>query len=293
MAGPSSKPGLTVKHVNQGAGASNAHAGFNDINHNQDDLRPPTKKPAAGSSTASGSQDLKGKGVASTSTAAGASRRVPLASSSRTGIPTSSRTTVPGRVPVSRANSASSMDPQIKTGTAAARAIPVSGSVANASTTRRVGADASGPAAAAARLKRTTVKTESKVTVKTEEIVVPAAATTAAAAVEGPRRAVKRVASGTFERAEDSNAITSKRSRVTDETTVTVEENPFEVVVARTPPPAKDAGWRDLDMDDLEDPLMVSEYVNEIFNYMKALEVSYMSMPPFNRSSRRVDRPDP
>jgi hypothetical protein len=31
--------------------------------------------------------------------------------------------------------------------------------------------------------------------------------------------------------------------------------------------------WDDLDLEDAEDPLMVSEYVVEIFNYMRKLEV--------------------
>lgn len=31
--------------------------------------------------------------------------------------------------------------------------------------------------------------------------------------------------------------------------------------------------WDDLDAEDAEDPLMVSEYVNEIFAYMRQLEV--------------------
>lgn len=37
---------------------------------------------------------------------------------------------------------------------------------------------------------------------------------------------------------------------------------------------AKDAGWEDLDQEDIDDPLMVAEYVNEIFAYMKRIEVS-------------------
>lgn len=37
---------------------------------------------------------------------------------------------------------------------------------------------------------------------------------------------------------------------------------------------AKDAGWEDLDAEDNDDPLMVAEYVNEIFDYMKEIEVS-------------------
>lgn len=39
------------------------------------------------------------------------------------------------------------------------------------------------------------------------------------------------------------------------------------------PEPPKDLGWEDLDEEDALDPLMVSEYVNDIFAYMKKLEV--------------------
>ena len=38
---------------------------------------------------------------------------------------------------------------------------------------------------------------------------------------------------------------------------------------------AKDAGWEDLDIGDEEDPLMVAEYVVEIHDYMKELEVRF------------------
>ena len=34
-----------------------------------------------------------------------------------------------------------------------------------------------------------------------------------------------------------------------------------------------DQDWDDLDRDDNDDPLMVSEYVVEIFNYLKEVEV--------------------
>jgi hypothetical protein len=57
------------------------------------------------------------------------------------------------------------------------------------------------------------------------------------------------------------------------------EENPFDVGEE-----AKDSKeqiglgtstrWDDLDAEDIDDPLMVAEYVAEIFNYMKELEVS-------------------
>ena len=47
---------------------------------------------------------------------------------------------------------------------------------------------------------------------------------------------------------------------------------------------AKDEGWEDLDKDDIDDPLMVAEYVEEIFEYMRKIEMrcmpngDYMSM---------------
>ena len=37
--------------------------------------------------------------------------------------------------------------------------------------------------------------------------------------------------------------------------------------------PAKDEGWEDLDAGDEDDPLMVSEYVNEVYDYLLELEV--------------------
>jgi G2/mitotic-specific cyclin 2 len=36
------------------------------------------------------------------------------------------------------------------------------------------------------------------------------------------------------------------------------------------------AEWEDLDAEDADDPMMVSEYVNEIFDYLKAVEVCYL-----------------
>lgn len=38
-----------------------------------------------------------------------------------------------------------------------------------------------------------------------------------------------------------------------------------------------DVEWEDLDKDDHDDPMMVSEYVVDIFNYLKAVEVSFRS----------------
>lgn len=48
--------------------------------------------------------------------------------------------------------------------------------------------------------------------------------------------------------------------------TGTVEERP------------KDEGWKDLDAEDVDDPLMVAEYVNDIFEYMKDIEVGFSTV---------------
>jgi hypothetical protein len=39
---------------------------------------------------------------------------------------------------------------------------------------------------------------------------------------------------------------------------------------------AKDAGWQDLDAGDEEDPLMVTEYVLEVYEYLREVEVGFL-----------------
>ncbi|KAG8736690.1 G2/mitotic-specific cyclin [Ceratobasidium sp. 414] len=66
------------------------------------------------------------------------------------------------------------------------------------------------------------------------------------------------------------------------------DENPFDVGK-----PTKDleeiglgtsTRWDDLDAEDMDDPLMVAEYVAEIFNYMKELEIRTMPSPVYMKS---------
>ncbi|CAE6441047.1 unnamed protein product [Rhizoctonia solani] len=52
------------------------------------------------------------------------------------------------------------------------------------------------------------------------------------------------------------------------------KDNPFEIV--SQPDVGENQPWDDLDAEDESDPLMVSEYVNEIFGYMKELESQTM-----------------
>ena len=44
---------------------------------------------------------------------------------------------------------------------------------------------------------------------------------------------------------------------------------------------AKDAGWQDLDEGDEDDPMMVTEYVEEVYEYLKELEVGRLRFSLF------------
>lgn len=66
----------------------------------------------------------------------------------------------------------------------------------------------------------------------------------------------------------DNVAREAKRARTQAAPGVVAEP----VVTARP----KDEGWEDLDKDDADDPLMVAEYVEEIFVYMRKIELQCM-----------------
>ncbi|KAG6887855.1 hypothetical protein C0992_010459 [Termitomyces sp. T32_za158] len=46
--------------------------------------------------------------------------------------------------------------------------------------------------------------------------------------------------------------------------------------------------WDDLDADDADDPLMVSDYVVEIFNYLKEIEITTMPNPNYMESQKEL-----
>ncbi|KAG9119648.1 G2/mitotic-specific cyclin [Ceratobasidium sp. 392] len=67
------------------------------------------------------------------------------------------------------------------------------------------------------------------------------------------------------------------------------DENPFDVGELQKGPKEEiglgtSTRWDDLDAEDMDDPLMVAEYVAEIFNYMKELEVRTMPSPVYMKS---------
>ncbi|PWN44949.1 hypothetical protein IE81DRAFT_320928 [Ceraceosorus guamensis] len=87
---------------------------------------------------------------------------------------------------------------------------------------------------------------------------------------------------------QDATARAAKRPRV-DEVSAAAAKASAEAADAGLPithAEDKDEGWEDLDAEDVDDPLMVAEYVNEIFVYMKQLEINCMPSPDYMDSQR-------
>ena len=106
---------------------------------------------------------------------------------------------------------------------------------------------------------------------------------------------------------EESRRVVKKRRTSSDlpeeaEVVAHVPGGPEEVPVAHskrsTTPEADPDGdqWDDLDAEDADDPLMVSEYVDEIFTYLKEVEVSkpFDNVPPVPHPfSQKATMPNP
>ena len=81
-----------------------------------------------------------------------------------------------------------------------------------------------------------------------------------------------------------ANSIPAVEKKATEHQDSSVEDNVVETKRARhsdgEPQQVEGAApvvpdWEDLDADDWEDPMMVSEYVVEIFEYLRVLEVCF------------------
>lgn len=123
-----------------------------------------------------------------------------------------------------------------------------------------------------------------------------AARTSATAAPSGiPSRATPRRSSGRpsirreqLEEDEEAERAYKKRrtsSDFPDEAAVAEVE---QVIAYEEPPEADPNGdqWIDLDVDDGDDPLMVSEYVVEIFDYLKQVEQTTMPNPRYMENQK-------
>ena len=74
---------------------------------------------------------------------------------------------------------------------------------------------------------------------------------------------------------------------VKENTKTVVKEEP--VVVAEPEPAEQDEAIPDLDKEDIDDPLMVSEYVGEIFEYLKELEIATMANPEYMENQGELE----
>ena len=90
---------------------------------------------------------------------------------------------------------------------------------------------------------------------------------------EEANRAWKKVRTSSEPPEEEPPAVDATQLHAKDDAATAKIATQFETDfdVAEADPDGPD--WEDLDADDVDDPLMVSEYVNEIFDYMKRLEV--------------------
>jgi G2/mitotic-specific cyclin 2 len=81
---------------------------------------------------------------------------------------------------------------------------------------------------------------------------------------------------------------------VVEKKTVKTTEVPKEEVVVEVEPTTHTPNElppdvQDLDAEDLEDPLMVAEYVNEIFDYMRELEIRTMANPDYMENQSQLE----
>ncbi|KAI8818662.1 cyclin-like protein [Fimicolochytrium jonesii] len=72
--------------------------------------------------------------------------------------------------------------------------------------------------------------------------------------------------------AKASAKVSAKRSHSAPEAPTAVKKRKVNTGVPAPAPPAKDEGWEDLDETERSDPMMVTEYANDIFGYLRRLE---------------------
>jgi hypothetical protein len=72
-------------------------------------------------------------------------------------------------------------------------------------------------------------------------------------------------------------------------TVITKETSIEHYTVSTTPKEELPTDWQDLDKEDIDDPLMVSEYVHEIFEYLQELEIKTMANPHYMDSQSELE----
>ncbi|KAJ1033884.1 hypothetical protein NDA16_000092 [Ustilago loliicola] len=182
------------------------------------------------------------------------------------------------------------------TGVSAARRVVRTRPTTATSTTSTTAADAAAadrPFRASRRVAGTTTTASTASSIPSATSRSTSTTNAASAAVAARKGSMSRTASGNSQtglRREASTtsvasstivAAPTAASRSTKLNEVTVDtddkmEAPQAKRLKTEQKPAKDEGWEDLDAEDAEDPLMVAEYVNDIFEYMKELEIINM-----------------
>ena len=85
----------------------------------------------------------------------------------------------------------------------------------------------------------------------------------------------RRTSSEAPEEDVDPEALEEERLNAESEAAAARVAAELEACAAEPEADPEDSHWDDLDFDDLDDPLMVSEYVVDIFKYLKEVEVSF------------------
>ncbi|KAF9003393.1 cyclin-like protein [Cyathus striatus] len=105
--------------------------------------------------------------------------------------------------------------------------------------------------------------------------------------LEDMRRAKKpRTSSDSPE--EDPQALEEARALAEEEALQARIDAELEAYANEVEADPEDSHWDDLDADDADDPLMVSEYVVEIFDYLKKIELDTMPNPNYMESQKEL-----
>lgn len=111
------------------------------------------------------------------------------------------------------------------------------------------------------------------------------------AAGKPPIKTSKSVTSArVISKSDEDNNESADRVVEVPNSVVTVVPDPVveKVTELKKPLVIAEPSWDDLDADDISDPLMVSEYVVEIFDYMKELEIATMPNPDYMESQKEL-----
>ncbi|KAK2461041.1 hypothetical protein APHAL10511_006982 [Amanita phalloides] len=101
-------------------------------------------------------------------------------------------------------------------------------------------------------------------------------------------RACKKIRTSSEPPAEEPPALDAAQLRAKEEEATAKIAAQFETDFEDVEADPEGPDWEDLDADDVDDPLMVSEYVSEIFDYMKQLELATLPNPNYMESQKEL-----